>query len=240
MSRGPAAVSAGVILVAAGSGTRVGGALPKQFHPLAGRPLLAHSLAALLPFAASPALVVLPPAFMSELPGLLADAGLSGGGACAVAGGAARVESVANGVAALLARPHPPKFALVHDAARPFVPAELVTRLLDALDAGADCAVPVLPAAADETVAELSDDGSPRSYPRRERLARVQTPQAFRLAALADALARRDGLPHPPTDESSLLFALGYRVATVAGDPRAFKVTLPDDFARAAELIPPR
>ncbi len=223
--------------MASGRGVRAGAGLPKQFRPVAGRPLLLHPLLALRPLVTGPILVALPFEHRAMFPDLLARHKVSADAVTAVPGGDERVDSVANGVsAALKARAF--DALLVHDAARPFVAPEVVARLTAALESGADAAIPILPLHADETLVETDGDSLPRAYPRRDHLFRVQTPQAFRLAALADALARRDP-SHPPTDESSLLFALGYRVTAVAGDERMMKVTTAADFETVASLLAP-
>lgn len=229
----------GILLVAGGRGLRAGGETPKQFREVAGRPLLLHSLAALLPHADVPPVIALPAEFHAAFPALLARHGFDPALVRTVEGGAERVDSVANGVAAFLEGSTACRHLLVHDAARPFVPRAVVERLKRALAEGFDAAVPVLPQGASDTLAALDESGLPLAYPPRDRLFRVQTPQGFRLCVLADALARRAAFSGPPTDESSLLHRLGYRVATVPGDERMFKVTGPEDFARAATLFEP-
>jgi 2-C-methyl-D-erythritol 4-phosphate cytidylyltransferase/2-C-methyl-D-erythritol 2,4-cyclodiphosphate synthase len=201
------------IVVAAGRGERAGGSGPKQFAMLGGRPMLAWSIAAL---AAHPAIgaivVVLPEGMAFPLPA----------GVIAVTGGATRRQSVANGLAAAPAATR----VLVHDAARPFVPSAVIDRLLAALERH-DGAVPVLPVA-DTLVSE--EDGRLGAVAPREALRRVQTPQAFRRAALADAHARWSG---EASDDSQMVRATGGSVALVEGDAMLEKITWPADFALA-------
>lgn len=201
------------IVVAAGRGERAGGSGPKQFAMLGGRPMLAWSIAAL---AAHPAIgaivVVLPEGMAFPLPA----------GVIAVTGGATRRQSVANGLAAAPAATR----VLVHDAARPFVPSAVIDRLLAALERH-DGAVPVLPVA-DTLVSD--DDGRLGAVAPREALRRVQTPQAFRRAALADAHARWSG---EASDDSQMVRATGGSVALVEGDAMLEKITWPADFALA-------
>ena len=213
MSSTPPDADAVAIVVAAGRGERAGGSGPKQFAMLGGRPMLAWSVAAL---AAHPAIqaivVVLPEGVTIPLPE----------GVIAATGGATRRDSVANGLAAAPAAAR----VLVHDAARPFVAPAVIDRLLAALD-GHDGAVPVLPVA-DTLVSEA--DGRLGAIAPREALRRVQTPQAFRRAVLADAHARWSG---EASDDSQMVRAAGGSVALVEGDAMLEKITWPADFALA-------
>lgn len=213
MSSTPPDADAVAIVVAAGRGERAGGSGPKQFALLGGRPMLAWSVAAL---AAHPAIqaivVVLPEGVTIPLPE----------GVIAATGGPTRRDSVANGLAAAPAAAR----VLVHDAARPFVAPAVIDRLLAALD-GHDGAVPVLPVA-DTLVSDA--DGRLGAVAPREALRRVQTPQAFRRAALADAHARWSG---EASDDSQMVRAAGGSVALVEGDAMLEKITWPADFALA-------
>ena len=203
------------IIVAAGSGSRAGGTVPKQFAPLAGRPMVAHSYRA---FAAHPLVDEL---VVVVAPGERDRAGAVLGHARLVEGGGTRRESVANGLAAVNAAR-----VLVHDAARPFVPAAVIDRVLLALD-GAAGATPVLPVT--DTLARggsaLSDVVS------RDGLWRVQTPQGFDAASLRRAHAAWTG--GEATDDAQMVRRLGEAVALVQGDPMLDKVTHPEDFAAA-------
>jgi 2-C-methyl-D-erythritol 4-phosphate cytidylyltransferase/2-C-methyl-D-erythritol 2,4-cyclodiphosphate synthase len=203
------------ILVAAGSGSRAGGPIAKQFASIAGRPMIAYAHAAL---AAHPAI---------EETVVVADREASDilGNVRIVPGGATRRESVARGldVAATLAATH----VLVHDAARPFLSARVIDAVIAALDTH-DGATPVLPVA--DTLArggDLLGDTVDRSV-----LVRVQTPQGFRLDVLRAAHASwPDGAE--ATDDAQMVRRLGVRVALVQGDPMLDKVTYQDDFATA-------
>jgi 2-C-methyl-D-erythritol 4-phosphate cytidylyltransferase/2-C-methyl-D-erythritol 2,4-cyclodiphosphate synthase len=204
------------LIVAAGSGSRAGGALPKQYAMVAGKPLVAHAYAA---FAGHPAVdeVVVVIAAGAEA---MAEAAL--GDVPIVIGGATRRESVARGLAAVSGAR-----VLVHDAARPFVPAAVIDRVLAALDE-AEAAMPVL-AVADTLVrggAVVPRDG----------LSRVQTPQGFRVDALRAAHA---GWPagDEATDDAQMVRRLGGSVALVQGDAMLDKVTHPDDFAAAEARV---
>ena len=149
-----------------------------------------------------------------------------------VIGGATRQQSVRNGLAALASGGAVGQ-VLIHDAARPFLPAAVVDRLLDALDAN-EGAVPVLPVV--DTLARHDvtlGDAVPR-----EDLVRVQTPQAFRFADIVRAHAAWQGAE--ATDDAQVARAAGLGVATVAGDPRLEKLTYDEDFVRAETLLAAR
>ncbi|AIT05542.1 2-C-methyl-D-erythritol 4-phosphate cytidylyltransferase [Sphingomonas taxi] len=204
------------LIVAAGSGSRAGGALPKQYAMVAGKPLVAHAYAA---FAGHPAVDEVVVVIAAGAEALAADAL---GAVRTVVGGATRRESVARGLAAVTG-----ERVLVHDAARPFVPAAVIDRVLAALDS-ADAAMPVL-AVADTLVR----DGA---VVPRDGLARVQTPQGFRVDALRAAHA---GWPagDEATDDAQMVRRLGGSVALVQGDAMLDKVTHPDDFAAAEARV---
>lgn len=201
------------LVVAAGRGERAGLALPKQFAPVAGRPMVAWSHDALAAHPAIDEVVVVIGAGQQDL----FSAALPR--ARAVIGGAERRDSVAAGLAAIAGADR----VLVHDAARPFVPPTTIDRLLAALDSH-DGAVPVL-AVADTLV---RDDGV--TVPR-AGLHRVQTPQAFHLGTLMRAHAEWRG--DTPTDDAQMVRALGGSVALVQGDPMLEKVTYSADLAAA-------
>ncbi|WP_294298125.1 bifunctional 2-C-methyl-D-erythritol 4-phosphate cytidylyltransferase/2-C-methyl-D-erythritol 2,4-cyclodiphosphate synthase [uncultured Sphingomonas sp.] len=205
------------IIVAAGKGERAGGDVPKQFAPLAGRPLLAHSYAALSTHPAiGDVVIVIGPGQEDALRNAVGDARH-------VIGGATRRDSVMAGLNAVTDVEH----VLIHDAARPFLTAAVIERLLAALDA-APGAVPVLPVAdtiarADAVLGDTID---------RSNVVRVQTPQAFHLDAIRAAHAAwPDG--QEATDDAQVLRAHGEQVVTVEGDAMLEKVTHPGDFAAA-------
>ena len=205
------------LIVAAGKGVRAGGTLPKQFAPLAGRPMLAWSHAAL---AAHPAIDGVLIVIAAGQEAMLAR---SLPGVRHVTGGSTRRESVQRGLAAADTADR----VLIHDAARPFVPAAVIDRLVAALD-HSEGAVPVLPVV--DTV--VSEDGT--NFPR-ERRFRVQTPQAFHRKSAARAHAEWHG--DEPTDDAQMVRALGGSVALVQGDAMLEKVTFPGDVAAAEARI---
>jgi 2-C-methyl-D-erythritol 4-phosphate cytidylyltransferase len=157
---------------------------------------------------------------------LLADELAAGKVAAAVPGGETRALSVAAGLDEVAVNA---QAILVHDAARPFASPELVDRLLAALE-GHDGAIPALPVTdtvkrvREGVVAETLDRGELRS---------VQTPQAFRAAALRQAFSAPADAVRGATDCASLVEAAGFEVAAVAGEPGNVKITAPDDLARA-------
>lgn len=202
------------VLVAAGRGTRAGDGPPKQFRPVAGRPVIVHAVAALRPLVDAIVLVTHPDddAAIATLPEL---AGLR-----RVHGGPTRRESVARGLAAI----EDDGIVLVHDGARPFLPAAVAARLVEAVEAGAAGAIPVLPVADSLVRAGATVD--------RAGLMRVQTPQAFRADILRAAHAGWRGAEEP-TDDAAMVRALGHVVAEVEGDERLTKLTTAADFALA-------
>jgi len=211
------------LIVAAGSGTRAGGDLPKQFAPIAGKAVLAHAIDALI---AHPAIDEVRVAIGAGQEVLYAEAIGDRALPAPVIGGATRRQSVANGLAAIDA-----DRVLIHDAARPFLPGAVIDRLLVALD-NARGAVPVLPVA--DTLAEAGESLGPTVD--RDRLARVQTPQAFHMHAIRAAHAAWDA-SREATDDAQIARAAGFAVATVEGSPLLDKLTYPADFAAAERRL---
>jgi 2-C-methyl-D-erythritol 4-phosphate cytidylyltransferase/2-C-methyl-D-erythritol 2,4-cyclodiphosphate synthase len=209
------------VIVAAGRGTRAGGEVPKQWRALAGRPVLAHTVAALAAAGVGRMVLVLHPDDMAmaaaPLPGLPV-----------VAGGDTRAASVRAGLEALAA--DPPDAVLIHDGARPFVSPPLVARLLAAL-AGAPGAAPAL---AVTDALWRGQGGRVAGTVAREGLWRAQTPQAFRFPAIL--AAHRAGAPDAP-DDVAVAAAAGLDVAIVEGDEDNIKLTWPGDFARAEGIL---
>jgi 2-C-methyl-D-erythritol 4-phosphate cytidylyltransferase len=230
----------GVVIVAAGQGTRIGGPVPKQYRELAGVPML---LRALRPFVAHPdvahTVIVLPAVDAERPPAWLGE--LLGGTLSVVAGGAERSDSVAHGLAAL---PGPCTTVLVHDAARPFIARETIDAVIAVARRG-EGAVPASPLG--DTLKESTDGGAPagrvdalplvqRTIPR-DRLWRAQTPQGFPRAVLeeAHARARRDGLRG--TDDAMLVERLGLPVRLIPGSDANFKVTSEADLLMAEAIL---
>lgn len=214
------------LIVAAGRGERAGGGLPKQFRPIGGKAVIAQAIDA---FTAHPAIdevrVVIGQGqdedYRSAIGGRLLGS--------PIIGGATRRESVRAGLEAIEAAQ-----VLIHDAARPFVPAAVIDRLIAAL-ATMPGAVPVLPVV--DTLAQAGDRlGDTVS---REGVIRVQTPQAFRHDAIL-AAHRAWPVDREATDDAQIARAAGLEVATVAGDRLLEKLTHAEDFAPAESRLMPR
>lgn len=217
-----------VVIVAAGSGTRLGAGRPKAFVTLQGRTLLEHSLHALrgMRYAADP-IVVAPAELLDEAAEVAARA--AGRPVTVVAGGDTRQRSVAEGLAVVDPRV---EVVLVHDAARALAPSALFDAVVDAVRERGYGVVPGLPVS--DTVKRVGADGAVHETVDRSALAAVQTPQGFPREQLltAYALAESD-----ETDDAGLVAAAGFRVDVVPGDAHAFKVTTPWDLRRAEELL---
>lgn len=217
------------IVVAGGAGTRVGGPVPKQFLPLAGRPILEWTVAAL---AASPRIegivLALPPAAPDAVKALYRGAEKVIG---VVEGGDERQDSVRNALAAV---PAEAEVVLVHDAARPFVSPDLLARCVDrALEHGA--VVPVVPVR--DTVKEWDGDRETLVTRDRSVLFRAQTPQAFRAGILREAFVRAAASGRTGTDDAALVEAAGYPVVPIPGDEGNIKITVPEDLRMAEGLL---
>jgi 2-C-methyl-D-erythritol 4-phosphate cytidylyltransferase len=216
------------LLVAAGTGARLGIDRPKAFAQLAGRPLLAESLDRLDRCPVVDAIVVAAPAGWEEPAILLSEELATTKVVACVTGGETRAESVR---AALAEVPEEALVVLVHDAARPLVDDAVVERVLEPLGRGFDGAVPALPL--EDTVKRVSGDVVTETVAR-EELVRVQTPQAFLVPALRRAFDAELG---GATDCASLVERAGGRVAVVEGDPRLVKVTTAADLAFVERLL---
>lgn len=215
-----------ILIVSAGKGERLGGGLPKQYRPLAGISVLRRTLGCLsgVPdggiqvvigtghedaYAAATAGLALPPPVM---------------------GGATRQESVRRGLEALAT--DPPEFVLIHDAARPLVTERLIRRVLGALEAGAEAAIPMLAVA--DTLRRQEPDGTWTTVPR-DGAFRAQTPQGFRYAAILAAHRAHAG--ESVTDDMALADLAGLPIVRVEGEETNMKITTQDDMDHAARLL---
>ncbi len=214
----PSTVAA--ILVAAGSGERLGAGVPKAYVEVDGRTLLQHAVESFAGHPAIDSVVVVVPA---------ADSAAEHPGLTTVTGGATRQESVAAGLRAVR---DDVDLVLVHDVARPFVPPEVIDAVLAALEAGAAAVVPVVPI--HDTVRRVGPDGTLAGGLDRSTLMAVQTPQGFRRDVLVAAHAHAG--PLTATDDAGLVEALGVEVVAVPGADDAFKITTPSDLARAESV----
>ncbi len=228
---------------AAGRGERLGPGAPKALRELGGAPLLVHAVRALARSRAVGLIVVAaPPDGVAEVVGLLDSHGLDGKDVRVVAGGATRQESVRLGLAVI---PATTEIVLVHDAARPLVPVEVVDAVAAAVRAGAEAVVPAVPLADTVKRVEPRPAGEPEPVldtPDRATLRAVQTPQGFRrevlLAVHAKALAEQaEGGGPAVTDDAGLVEWYGGRVVVVPGHEEAFKVTRPLDLVLAEAVL---
>ena len=208
------------LLVAGGSGSRFGAALPKQYLSLAGRPVIAHAAAAL----AAEVGLLQPVGDIAAITSALGDIPHLP----PVGGGATRQQSVRNGLEALAA--HSPDIVLVHDAARPFLPPGTIAALVAAL-AHHPGAIPAVPVA--DTL-KRGADGLISGTVSRDGLYRAQTPQAFRFPLLLD-LHRQ--APQGATDDAAILEAAGLAVALVAGHEDNIKLTYAEDLVRLQRIM---
>ncbi|MDE0604870.1 MAG: 2-C-methyl-D-erythritol 4-phosphate cytidylyltransferase [bacterium] len=197
------------VIVAAGSGTRFGGA--KQYLELAGARVVDRSVAVAAQVSDGVVVVVPGGDVEAESARLAASA--------VVAGGASRAASVRNGLEAV---PDDAAIICVHDAARPLAGADVYERVVEEVRSGAAGAVPVMPVT--DTIRRVDGGVVDRST-----LQAVQTPQAFRAGLLRAAHADAADA----TDDASLVEAAGYSVVAVEGHPRNIKITHPDDLAAA-------
>ncbi len=213
------------VVTAAGLGVRLGAQIPKGLVLVAGRPLVRWAVDGIAPLVDT-VVVTAPAGHIDTMRSAVPDA-------IVVAGGDTRQSSVSAGLDAL---PAGTDIVLIHDAARAFQPREAMARVLDAVRAGADGAVPTVPVT--DTLTSLTD-GTTTPRPLgdvvdRSRVRAVQTPQVFTVDAIRAAHASAaDGAA---TDDAQLARALGLTVVDVDGDPYGFKVTTPLDLMLAERL----
>ncbi|MBO0984500.1 2-C-methyl-D-erythritol 4-phosphate cytidylyltransferase [Rathayibacter sp. SD072] len=226
-----AAPTVAVVIVAAGSGTRLGRERPKAYVDCAGRTILERSLRTVLTLSEPVEIVVVAPAELVDETVALCRTASGSDGIAVTAGGATRQESVSRGLALLA-----PSIdtVLVHDAARALTPVGQFERVVAAVRSTGGGVVPGLPVT--DTIKRIEADGAILETVDRSLLAAVQTPQGFP-RALLDAAYAAAGTEH--TDDAALLAAHGHGSVVVAGDPLAFKITTPWDLSRAEQLLAP-
>lgn len=216
----------GVVVVAAGSGTRLGAGMPKAFVEVDGAPILEHAVRGALAGEPIESLVVVAPAGWEDRARACLERSTGGAQqvrALVVTGGAERADSVAAGLAVLGPGVD---VVLVHDAARCFTPPEVFARVVEAVRQGAAGAVPGM--AVVDTIKVVDEAGRVLSTPARSGLRAVQTPQGFRREVLARAHAEGAG-GAAATDDALLLEQLGETVVVVEGHAAARKITTPAD-----------
>jgi 2-C-methyl-D-erythritol 4-phosphate cytidylyltransferase/2-C-methyl-D-erythritol 2,4-cyclodiphosphate synthase len=214
-----------VIIVAAGKGLRAGQPLPKQFALWNGKPLIRHAVEAMSAAGANPIVVAIPYGAAQ-----IARTALSGiPNVALITGGETRQQSVKAALDYLSVTP--PANVLIHDAARPVIAPEVITRLLNALTVS-PAAIPVLPVV--DSLA-IESEGMMAGSAKREELRRVQTPQAFHFSAILAAHRGWTGTPDAG-DDAQVARAAGISVALVDGDEAMRKITFAEDFM---EAMPP-
>lgn len=220
-----------VVIPAAGSGSRVGGAIPKQFREIGGKAVIAHTIERFLQFDEVDCVVV--PAAEGQHITMLDLVENSGWEKVRVVlGGASRQESVLKGLEFL--RPNAPRFVAVHDAVRPFLSSDLIRRVLDAAYQY-NAALPVLRLT--DTIHRVDDSSFVAETPDRREFALAQTPQCFAFELLFDAMTRSVADGFVGTDEAGVVAHYGYRVFAVEGELENFKITHLDDFQRAEQRV---
>ena len=217
------------VIVAGGTGSRMGGGTPKQFLELKGRPVLVHAVEAFTAALPDIEVVVVLPASHLEQGGDILARHLPEVGVLLAEGGETRFHSVRNGLSLV----KEPSIVFVHDAARCLVTGDLIRRCHRmAREKGS--AVPVVPVR--DSMRMVDDAG--HSVVDRERLRAVQTPQTFRSEILLPAFAQpwREGF----TDEATVVEAYGHPVQLLAGEPDNIKVTYPVDLVGATQVLEAR
>jgi len=215
------------IVLAAGSGERLGLATPKAFVTLGGQTILAHAVAAAFASRSIDLAVVAAPTGSEDLAHAICE---PFGAHAVVTGGPSRTASVR---AALEVVPVDTAVVVCHDAARALAPPSLFTSVVEALE-GWDGVVPVVPVP--DTVKRIRDEHVLATEPR-DGLALAQTPQAFGASALRDAHVRAAAAGLEFTDDAAALEWAGYRVRAIPGEARNFKITSVEDLERAEALM---
>jgi len=219
-----------IVVVAAGTGSRLGHAEPKAFVELRGMTILERALRGVFESSEPAQVIVVAPKGRMAAARRIVEiaAGAASGDAVVVAGGPSRQASVAAGLAALDADA---EVVLVHDAARALAPAQLFDRVVRAVGPGTGV-IPALPVT--DTLKRIDVTEFVVETVDRSELVHVQTPQGFPRAELVAAYRSAD---REYTDDAALFSAAGHAVAVVEGEPRAFKITTPWDLNRAEHLL---
>jgi 2-C-methyl-D-erythritol 4-phosphate cytidylyltransferase len=233
---GSGGVTVACILVAAGTGERLGVGRPKALVEVGGTPIVRRAAEAVAASGVVQHLVVAAPTWLGNHVGRLCALPAFDGRdqLVVVSGGLTRQQSVEG---ALTGTPAEADVVLVHDAARCFAPPALIAQVVAAVRAGAYAVVPAVPVV--DTLVEVDEPGSTVvGTPDRSRLRAVQTPQGFRRQVLVDAhlAATRRG-DQDATDDAGLVRRLGVKVHVIHGADEAFKITTPQDLERAEALL---
>ncbi|MFL9710592.1 2-C-methyl-D-erythritol 4-phosphate cytidylyltransferase [Methylobacillus sp. Pita1] len=220
-----------VLIPAAGTGSRMGAELPKQYLPLNGKPLIHHALSL---FSAAPRIsavhVVIAPD--DHLWQKYSAADLDAKVVVHALGGATRAATVLNGLEAIAPQAADDDWILVHDAARPGLSMAMLDRLLDSVQDDAVGGLLAIPLA--DTLKRADAGQRVANTEPRDGLWQAQTPQMFRYALLKKALRQAGGAP---TDEAQAVEALGYSPKLVPGELRNLKITYPQDLQLAEAIL---
>lgn len=228
-------MSTAAIIPAAGLGLRLGGEAPKAFREVGGESLLVHAVRGLRAAAAADlaCFVIAVPPGTEDVVFKVLEPYVGAAFLRCVSGGSERTDSVR--AALELVPVDGIDCILVHDAARPFVPAAVIERVVDAVRAGAPAVIPVVPVT--DTIKRVDPAGKVLDTPDRAALVAVQTPQGFEPSLLRRAHAVDAA---GATDDAMLAERLGVTVQTVEGSEDAFKITRPRDLILAESVLAER
>lgn len=219
------------IVPAAGRGERLGLGTPKALRPIAGTPMLVHAVRALQAARCVDLVVVVAPEeFVTEVQGLMSQVDIE---LSVVSGGDTRQASVSRG---LIMLPADVDVVLVHDAARPLVPADVVTNVVSAVRAGHPAVIPALPVV--DTIKRVNDTSHVTETVDRSQLRAVQTPQGFARDVLQRVHAEAEN--EDITDDAGLIEAAGVPVLIIPGHEEALKITRPLDLVIAEAIVAKR
>jgi 2-C-methyl-D-erythritol 4-phosphate cytidylyltransferase len=225
-------ISCWVVLVAGGRGRRLSGPVPKQFLPLAGKPVVAHALDVMISHPAVRGIVlVVPHGYVAYTRREVVGGRGGSKPVMTIAGGRERADSVRSALAVL---PAQARHVMIHDGVRPLVDGALIDRLVHSLESH-DAVVPVVPSV--DTLKEVSSSGWVVRTLDRRRIMAVQTPQAFRREVIERAFRRAGPRASSFTDCSGIVERFGGAVATVAGDRENLKVTTREDLLVAERFL---
>ena len=216
------------LVVAAGSGTRFGGQVPKPLADLDGRPVVALAVESLAAAGCAAVVVLVSPGMQQVFAEALAEVSFP---VTLAEGGATRQQSVRRGLEVLAEQPEPPEVVLIHDAVRPLVPAAMIQRVVHAVRSGSVAVTPALPVV--DSLRRVTEDGNEPVD--RSPLRRIQTPQGFAFGAVL--AAHRAAGETEATDDVSVCEAAGHPVTLVEGAAEAVKITYPADLELVRALL---
>lgn len=225
------------IITAGGKGERAGGAVKKQFHKIAGKPLLNHTLDLFVKNSRIDCIIIVLPQDEIEKYDFKP---VNDKSVIKTAGGVKRAESVYSGLMAAgrffdeAKIPNNNRIVLIHDSVRPFASQRLIDAVIDkVIRFGA--AVPVLPSA--DTLIKIDSGKVIEGYPNREQYVSVQTPQGYAFSTIVKAYEKAGIKAADACDESSIVHSAGFLVQLVEGDRMNFKITTPEDLKIAESLL---